>query len=241
MLTVILSLLALCSAALDVWAVYNDSWLEYIFKPLTMLLIIVIAMRERRPESSYYKKMILCGLFCSLLGDVLLMMPQDLFLPGLVSFLIAHLFYIAAFVYMAGRQATRWILLPFVAYGGVMLWILLPRAGGMKIPVIIYMAVILAMAWQAANRWLVSRQSGTLLAMMGAILFVVSDSALAYNRFVEPFPAAPLLVMGTYFTAQWCIAFSVSIKRRVFLRFSLVQAGRRRRALEKEAPHLSRH
>ncbi len=241
MLTVILSVLALASAALDIWAVYNNSWLEYLFKPLTMLLIIVIAMRERRPESSYYKGIITAGLFCSLLGDVLLMLPQDLFLPGLLSFLVAHLFYIAAFVYMAGRQASRWLLLPFAAYGGVMLWVLLPHAGGMKIPVVIYMAVILTMAWQATNRWIVSRQRGTLLAMAGAILFVVSDSALAYNRFVEPFPAAPLVVMATYFTAQWCIAFSVSIKRRVFSRFSLVQSGRRRAALEQKAHHLSRN
>jgi uncharacterized membrane protein YhhN len=208
MLTVGLSVLAAIFAALTIAAKYRQNTrLEYICKPLTMAWIILIALLDDDPFSTRYQVFIVLGLLASLTGDVFLMLP-DQFLRGLVSFLIAHLLYIVAFT-VEGGKTPIWYIVPFALYGLIMLRWLWPHLGTMKRPVVIYVGVILIMAWQAANRWLDERLDGALLSMVGAYLFVMSDSALAVERFRGSWPSAPFWVLSTYFAAQWLIALSV--------------------------------
>lgn len=134
----------------------------------------------------------------------------DRFLAGLVSFLIAHLFYIWAFTSGAGFGFSLGPVVPLTLYGIFMCFILMPYAGNMKLPVIVYMTVILVMAWQAWEQWGVTGERETLLAAIGAALFLISDSLLAVNRFRIQFKSALALILGTYFAAQWLIALSVS-------------------------------
>jgi uncharacterized membrane protein YhhN len=84
-----------------------------------------------------------------------------------------------------------------------------PHLGTLRRPVLLYVGVILIMAWQAASRWLDARLDGSLLAMIGAYLFVMSDSALAVERFRGSWRSAPFWVLSTYFAAQWLIALSI--------------------------------
>jgi uncharacterized membrane protein YhhN len=132
----------------------------------------------------------------------------DLFIAGLISFLIAHLIYIYAF--QAGRlfQFKLLPVFPLILYGVVIYGILLPGLNGMTIPVAFYVLVILAMAWRAWDQWDQVRARWALLAFIGAVLFVISDSILALNRFGEPFGAARALTLSTYYGAQWLIANS---------------------------------
>ena len=204
-----LTLLAILSASLHIRAEYHGPrYHVYLFKPLTMAFILLIAVQAGWPDVSRYKVAILAGLLFSLAGDVFLMLPSDRFIPGLVSFLVAHLFYIAAFTSGAGFGFS-WRLLPCVLYGIAIFSILAPHLGKMKLPVLVYMVVILAMAWQAWERWHQAGQSAALLAFLGAVLFVVSDSALAVNRFRGQYASARALTLSTYFAAQWLIARSV--------------------------------
>ncbi len=69
----------------------------------------------------------------------------------------------------------------------------------MKRPVMVYVGVILIMAWQAANRWIGARLDGSLLSMIGAYLFVMSDSALAVERFRGSWRSAPFWVLTHLF------------------------------------------
>lgn len=210
MLFILLSALTVITAMLYLRAEYRGPKLHvYIFKPLTMLFIILIALEAHPAVSRFYKYMIVLGLVFSLVGDVFLMLPRDRFIYGLLSFLIAHLFYIAAFS-EAGFQARSLVSLwPFLIYGSLMLRLLWSGLGKLKVPVIFYMAVILLMGWQAFNRCAGAEISGSKLALAGALLFIASDSILALNRFKRPFRSAPMLILGTYFAAQWLIALSI--------------------------------
>ena len=209
MLTAILTLLAILSASLHIRAeYYGPQYHIYLFKPLTMVLILLIAIQAGQPDASRYKYAIIAGLICSLAGDVFLMLPSDRFVAGLVSFLIAHLFYIAAFTSGTGF-AFSWRALPCAIYGIAIFSVLAPHLGKMKLPVVVYMVVILVMAWQAWERWSRTGQSAALLAFLGAVLFVISDSALAVNRFRGGYKSAQALILSTYFAAQWLIARSV--------------------------------
>lgn len=210
MTTTIVTLSALISASLHIWAEYHGPPIQiYVCKPLTMLLIILLAVRRAAAGRPFYGRAIVAGLLCSLAGDVFLMLPSDRFIPGLVSFLIGHLWYIAAFAYGRPFHVTFWALAAFACYGLLIFLLLLPRLGGVTVPVAVYIVVILAMGWQAWERRAFLGTFGAALALAGAVLFIISDSILAVNRFHTPFPPARLLNLSTYFMAQWCMAISI--------------------------------
>ena len=209
MTTLILTILAIISAAFQLWGEYQGPpMLIYIFKPLTMILIIIIALLAKNPPSKKYKIAIIAGLIFSMFGDIFLMLPADLFLAGLVSFLVAQLIYTYAF--RSGRAFRfRFIaILPFLIYGVLVFWNLSPGLVGLEIPVAIYIVVILIMAWQAWDQWDDTRARWALFALFGAVLFVISDTILAVNKFGEPFLAARAMTLTTYFSAQWLISKS---------------------------------
>ncbi len=99
--------------------------------------------------------------------------------------------------------------MPLLLYGTVIFGQLTPHRGGLPRPVFVYLLIIVAMAWCAVDRWRVVQTAPAGLAVLGALLFVPSDSTLARNRFIRRFKLAQAIVLGTYFTAQWLIAFSV--------------------------------
>ena len=205
-----LSFAAILSGGVYIWAARAGApTLRYIFKPLTTVLILALALLLPDAVSPLYRALIAAGILFSLGGDIFLMLPRDAFVWGLASFLVAHLFYIAAYISRAGMQLNWLLLAPFVLYVAVLLYLLLPHTGAVRVPVILYAVVLMAMGWQAAALWWAVRDTAALLAMAGALLFIASDSILALDRFRAPIPQRDLLIMSTYYGALLLIAWSV--------------------------------
>jgi len=206
----VLTLSALVSAVIHIRAEYlGPEYIVYIFKPLTMVFILSTAVLAARKNACFYSCAVIGGLLFSVAGDVFLMLPTDQFIAGLVSFLIAHLFYIAAFSRGMKIRSSAAAAILFVLFGIVIYGVLAPYLGKMKLPVIAYIVVILVMGWRAWDRYGQTRHHSALFAFVGAVLFIVSDSVLALNRFREPFAIGRALNLSTYFAAQWLIAFSI--------------------------------
>jgi uncharacterized membrane protein YhhN len=184
-------------------------WLHWCGKPLATALIFVLAWRARPAVSPSYRRLVLAGIACSLAGDVFLMLPGDLFMPGLLAFLFAHACFITAFLGDSRFAAPPWPLAACLAYGAVNLALLWGAIDApLRVPVIVYVAVLAVMggqAWarakhgDAAARW----------AARGALVFMLSDSVLAWDRFRGPLPWASLWVLAAYYLALWWIARSV--------------------------------
>lgn len=191
--------------------------LVYVFKPATTLLVIAWAW-PRGADAPAVRRWIRIGLWFSLAGDVFLMWPQQGFLPGLVSFLLAHLAFIVAFTRRVPLVARSQ---PFALYALVaavllaQLWPDVPAA--LRLPVLAYVACLATMAAQAGVVWLVARGSaGEMLARnaaLGGILFMASDTLLAFNRFSAPIPLSALLILATYWAALGLIAASLRAPR----------------------------
>ena len=180
----------------------------YAFKPLATLALVALVLRVDR--TSRYRTWIAAGLAASLAGDILLMLPQGLFVPGLVAFLVAHLCYIAAFSGEGIARRASWLAaVPVYAAAGIVLVTLWPSLGAMRVPVACYVAVISTMSWRAIARWQLLRTPWTAYAAVGSLFFLISDSTLAFRRFVAPFPGATFVILATYYAAQWGIALSV--------------------------------
>ena len=183
------------------------------FKPLAMLIAITfIASRAAQTRArGKFHALFVCALVASLVGDVLLMLGDALFIPGLVAFLAAHGFYIALLCQDCPRFPSRRALLATLSVGAAMLawlWGGLTDSG-LKVAVPVYVGVISLMAAQAIGRATVLRDGGAWAVALGAMVFMLSDALIAVNRFVQPLPLAPLWILSSYYLAQFLIVHNI--------------------------------
>lgn len=181
----------------------------YLFKPASTALLLLLVATVPGRVSSPYAIAILVGLFFSLVGDVFLMLPSDCFRSGLGSFLIAHASYVFAFLTDSpfAAPATPFVFC-FAAGLLVLPFLWAGLSARLRLPVVVYGALLLVMVSQATSRALHLHTVPAAQASFGAILFLLSDGLLAWNRFRRQFPSAQALIHATYFPAQWLIAIS---------------------------------
>jgi uncharacterized membrane protein YhhN len=177
--------------------------LEYVCKPATLVALIVAATALDPAAGAHTRRMwFVAALVFSLAGDVLLMLPQDLFVPGLAAFLVAHVCYVAGFL-SSGPTAAALVVAVVVVVLVVAplartIFTAIGRAGlprELRIAVAAYITVISAMLATALA-------SGNVVAAVGATLFVASDSLIAWDRFVRRLAWAPVAIMVTYHLGQ---------------------------------------
>ena len=152
--------------------------------------------------------LIIVALLFSWIGDIMLMfqgLKPLYFMLGLISFLLAHITYI--FIFNKSSEdfkpkiftySTGFLL---VLFGVLIVLLMWTGLGNLKIPVIIYTSVIMIMGISALFR----KANGASTVLIGAILFIASDSLLALNKFYQDFETADFWVMLTYILAQYCI------------------------------------
>lgn len=204
-MTLYLGLAALACGVAHIVADYRHAWTAtYLFKPLTMVAIIAVVAL---PPGAYpaLRVWVIAGLCLSLIGDVFLMLRPARFLAGLVSFLVAHLAYCAAFV-AAGAGLWWPALLPVLLGGLLMARLLWPGLDGMRVPVAVYISAIVLMVWLALSLWHGVHDRASGLLATGAVLFMISDAVLGYARFRDRFWSAQALILGSYYAGQWLIA-----------------------------------
>lgn len=190
---------------------FNRQKLFYLTKPLSTALILLLVLELVPGSTSPYVFLIAIGLAFALAGDVLLMLPNDQFILGIISFALTHVLYLAAFITASGVAILNPLAVPLVIYAMLtarFLWRGVPSA--LRTPVLVYVVLITAMAAQAVGAAVESELTALALAAAGALIFLVSDSLLAINRFRVPFRAAQALVLSTYWVAQWLIALSAA-------------------------------
>lgn len=201
-----LAILILLTSIIYIFVIPHDPfWFKLIFKMIPMILIFIYAYQRMPRNRLKIHWLILTGLiFCSI-GDATL----HWFIVGLSAFLIGHLFYIAAFLTEWKYSLSRLlVIIPLAIYGffmGTRLVDALQENGDTALiaPVLFYITAIMVMAWAASmtgNRWLI----------IGSLLFVISDSVLAWNMFVSPISYSHLTIMSTYYGAQFFIAHSMA-------------------------------
>lgn len=221
LLTPAIALTAAAAIAGALWMHADPSgpgrWLHWLCKPLATALVILLAARVTTPLSPRYRHRILAGLAFALCGDVLLMLPADLFVPGLAMFLLGHLCFIAAWL-ADSRFGVRplGLIACWLAATALLATLWSGLAPALRIPVVIYALTLASMAGQAVGRaWHHAAARDALAlparcAALGAVLFMASDSLIAIDRFHAALPLAPLWILGSYYPAIWLIARSVS-------------------------------
>jgi len=196
----------------DLIGVYlKNELFVYVAKPPVVIALILYFLSATSGNTNKLKKFITLALVFSLSGDVLLMfdsMDKNFFLFGLTAFLIAHLFYILFFskARSVEKVKLKWgfVLIVALYYTGL-IYVLYNDLGEMKIPVLVYGLVISSMFLLALHMLFIKNKEAGKLLMMGALLFVASDSILAINKFYQSFEMAGIITMLTYGLAQLLI------------------------------------
>ena len=194
-------------------AIYLDNdTLRFISKSALMPVLATYFLTQTRPGGSGLKTWILLALIFSWIGDLLLLFEEKksvFFLLGLSSFFVAQVFYIVFFHNIRMKEYIRGnalLLLLVIVYYFILMSIVSPFLGNMKLAVRIY-GVVLSFMWMLAMHTLFSKNKKAGWWMtLGAILFLASDSLLAINKFYSTFNYAPLMIMLTYGLAQLFIA-----------------------------------
>lgn len=212
-MTAVLYLCTVVVAICDWLAVRGRYYhLEYLLKPATLVLLIWAAASSDLPGT---KAWVLAALVLSLIGDVALMLAPDergqvdtLFLAGLAAFLLAHLCYIGAFavhgVHSGDAVVGAVIVVIVLAAALPRVLFVASRTGGWALaaPVGAYaivLAVMVVLAVGTASR----------LTAVGGLLFLASDTVLAWDRLVAPVRRGPVTVAVTYHLAQLCLVLGL--------------------------------
>ncbi|WP_299730180.1 lysoplasmalogenase [uncultured Endozoicomonas sp.] len=172
--------------------------------PIFLLLVPVWSMLVGKLRTG----MVIAIIF-SAGGDIFLALDGvagDFFVPGLGSFLIAQVTYAVLFWQRTAFNDRQrwWLAVLYIPVVAVLAWFILPASGQLMIPVTAYLLAISAMVLGAAFcqrpwQWL----------FLGASTFAISDSLIAINKFLYPLPYASLMIMVTYYLAQYMIVSGI--------------------------------
>lgn len=196
---------ALVAAGVDWWSVARDRRdIEVVAKPGVMVALIAAAA-ALTPADPAVRTVMVVGLTLGLIGDVLLFFDQ--FLPGAAAFLIGHLAYLVAF--LMTPLSLPWLVAGAIALGVMVGTVAGPIVSGAKgrsttvgRVVVVYLVAIgavLVFGVGTGNPWVIA----------GVVLFTLSDSLLAYGRFVGSAPGGRVAVHVTYHLAQALLVISL--------------------------------
>lgn len=206
-------------------------WPIYILKPFLMPILMVYYYQNVKDNFKSFDKFVLGALFFSWWGDNFLMplwsnieSPIN-FLAGLGSFLIAHLLYIPAFSKTITNEKAilwkrPWLALPILLLVFGLISFLMNAEHQdfmeMRVPVVVYATIISLMALAAINRFNRVPKDSFKWVMIGALMFVVSDSFIALSRFSDLFQnqvnLVRILIMALYAGGQFLIAYGAILQ-----------------------------
>lgn len=209
-ITAIFVIISLCDL---VGVLFNIDLLRTIFKPLLMLTLLMLYLVSDSNINKWY----IGALMFSFFGDVLLMFEGEIyFMLGLVSFLIAHVIYIKIVMGWLDKITYKSIIvaaIPFTILFFSLITLLNENLNDLFIPVVIYGITISVMGLVSLLYYLNSKSKSALFMVIGASLFIISDSVLAINKFYNTNELYPILIMLTYIAAQYLIYKAIIFKK----------------------------
>lgn len=207
---------AIATLAYFIGMAVQNSTMQFICKPLLVTLLLLHFISVTKKQASTIKKIAIGAFVFSIAGDTLLMFAnrsEIYFLLGLSAFLIAHILYILTFHKIKIKEDVggkwQWAIVVAIYYFFI-ITLLLPHLGDMKIPVLVYGLVISFMLLIAAFLYDLEDNITAQYIFTGAILFIVSDSILAINKFYYPFAGGGWAIMITYILAQYLLVNGIA-------------------------------
>ena len=189
----------------------DNNELFIVLKPLTTILIIMFTVFFGNRKNKFNKWVVIALFFC-LAGDTLLL-KEAYFIWGLVAFLIAQLCFSFSFISLGGFKFYLIPLLLLLVFGISYYWMLYDGLQDLKIPVLVYLIVILFMGWQGISLRIWKNELPYTLIFTAVLLFITSDALLAWAKFKAPFRWDGILILATYWISIFLIGLASTLER----------------------------
>ncbi len=204
------------AAIADVYAIISgNEKLETYAKPMLLTLLAVVYLASANKPIFWY----VLGMFFCFVGDVLLMFKgANFFMYGLAAFLLGHIVYIKITASFLPKDLTVKMItsaFPFVVFFGVLMYLIYPNLHEMLIPVVVYGVTISTFGSVAFLNYREDKSTENSWLFIGAIIFILSDSLIALNKFYEPNELYGVTIMITYILAQYLICKAMIVKSNV--------------------------
>lgn len=212
----IASIIFLIIAILDVYAVIiQNKSLEIIFKPLLMtsLAVVYLVSIKKDEKANFW---LVSALFFSFWGDVFLLDKTNYFVFGLGSFLVAHIMYIKMTANFLRKTAVVKIVksaIIFVALFVSVFLLIKDNLGEMLVPVLVYGTAISGFGTCALLNYQQEKSTENTVLLLGAILFIASDSCIALNNFYNPKHFFDITIIILYVLAQFLIVKAILLRK----------------------------
>jgi uncharacterized membrane protein YhhN len=181
----------------------------FVYRPVTMLVILFLAVLAPQPVSPIYKGAIIVGLIIALLGDSLMMIPGTPFIVGLVSFSFVALLNAYAFGSEVALRVPSPAGLLVVLYAVALFWALRKQLIEFWFPTVVLLVFMSVMVWLALEMFVQDSALWSFFGLLGATLLGAAASLFAFRHFSSGMRGDRLLMMGAYHIGQWCLALSV--------------------------------
>lgn len=187
--------------------------LHYFSKPLIVVSLLIFFSTQSKRLNKTIRILMILALMFSLIGDIALLFDTinpNYFMIGLASFLLAHVMYILVFLKQRNKeQSALGFIIVMLMYATLLFYVLKDGLAELLIPVIIYMIVILSMTTSAFLRKKRHDMTSYYWVLIGALLFMISDSILALDKFYQPLTLSSISIMLSYALAQYCIVVGI--------------------------------
>ncbi|MFT4575793.1 MAG: putative membrane protein YhhN [Polaribacter sp.] len=209
----IATVLFFIAAIADIYAVISgNETLETYAKPMLLTLLAVVYLVSVNKPVFWY----VLGMFFCFIGDVLLLFKgANFFMYGLAAFLVGHIVYIKITTNFLPKDLTVKMItsaFPFVVFFGILMYLIYPNLEEMLIPVVIYGVTISTFGSVTFLNYRSEKSTENLWLFTGAIIFILSDSLIALNKFYEPNELYRVTIMITYILAQFLICKAMIVK-----------------------------
>ncbi|MBN1300902.1 MAG: lysoplasmalogenase [Melioribacteraceae bacterium] len=199
----------LFSLILTVTGKYRNRKLFVIFKTITSLLVIIMPLIFRG-DYPFPVLIILCGFIFAMIGDLLLLFPEKYFTKGLFAFLTTHLCYITGFYFLSGNL-NYLVLLVMLPASFIVLNIFRIEKRELRNYILVYILISFTTIAFIYSYTEVSSGIESILILIGACLFLISDFVLAWNKFKNRFKLAEFIILTSYYAGQILISYGITI------------------------------
>ncbi|WP_127959231.1 lysoplasmalogenase [Serratia microhaemolytica] len=182
-------------------------WQRWVFKPLTLLLLLLLASQAPRLGVTGY--LIVFGLLATLLGDLLLLLTRERILYAIVAFFASHLLYSIGFTSQIGFSFYWPLPLTLAIVGGVLLAAIWSKLGKLRWPITAWVVMTLIMVWRAGAHYLLIRSEVGFSLLIGSLLLLVANSVWLLHRYRFKFRAADAVMAFCYFTGHFLVVRSL--------------------------------
>lgn len=207
------TILFFIAAVADIYGIISaNETVKTIAKPMLLTLLAVVYLVSVKKPIFWY----VLGMFFCFVGDVLLMFNgANFFMYGLSAFLLGHIVYIKITSSFLPSDLTVKMIssaFPFVVFFTILMYLIYPNLGEMLIPVAFYGVTISTFGSVALLNYRSEKSTENLWLFIGALLFILSDSLIALNKFYEPNEIYGVSIMITYILAQFLICKAMIVK-----------------------------